>query len=52
MNTIFKDELDAFISVYLDDILVFSKIEEEHLQHVQIALEKLRKAKLYARLHK
>ena len=52
MNTIFKNELDAFVSVYLDDILVFSKTEEEHLQHVQIALEKLRKAKLYARLHK
>ena len=34
MNTIFKDELDAFVSVYLDDILVFSETEEEHLQHV------------------
>ena len=52
MNNIFKDELDTFISVYLDDILVFSRTVEEHLQHVRIALEKLRKAKLYARLHK
>ena len=52
MNTIFKDELDAFVSVYLDDILVFSETEEEHLQHVRVALERLREAKLFARLHK
>ena len=52
MNTIFKDELDAFVSVYLDDILVFSEMEEEHLQHVRVALERLREAKLFARLHK
>lgn len=42
MNTIFKDEPNIFISIYLDDILVISKIEE-HLQYVHIALEKLRK---------
>ena len=51
-NNTFKDELDTFISVYLDDILVFSRTVEEHLKHVHIALEKLRKAKTYGRLHK
>ena len=52
MNTIFKDEPNAFVSVYFDDILVFSEMEEEHLQHVRVALERLREAKLFARLHK
>ena len=52
MNTIFKDELDAFVSVYLDDVSVFSETEEEHLQHVRVALERLWEAKLFARLHK
>ena len=52
MNTIFKDELDAFILVYLDDILIFSQTLQEHISHIRQALEKLREAKLYARLHK
>ena len=52
MNTIFKEELGAFVSVYLDNILVFSEMQEEHLQHVRVALEGLREAKLFARLHK
>ena len=50
MNIIFKDEVDAFFSLELDDILVFSSTDAEHLQHVRIAMEKLGKAKLYARL--
>ena len=52
MNEIFKDELDSFVLVYLDDILIFSKTLEDHIQHIRRALEKLREAKLYARLHK
>ena len=52
MNTIFKDELDDFILVYLDDILIFSQTLQEHISHIRQALEKLREAKLYARLHK
>ena len=52
MHTIFKNELDAFVSIYLDDILVFSETKEDHLQHVRVALERLQKAKLFARLHK
>ena len=38
--------------VYLDDILIFSKTLQEHIQHIRQALEKLRKAQLYAGLHK
>ena len=52
MNTIFKEELDAFVLVYLDDILIFSQTLQEHISHIRRALEKLRAAKLYARLHK
>ena len=52
MNNIFKEELDAFMLVYLDDILIFSKTLQEHIHHIRKALEKLRTAKLYARLHK
>ena len=52
MNKVFEKELDAFILVYLDDILVFSKMKEEHLEHIRIALERLRDPKIYTRLHK
>ena len=52
MNSIFKEELDTFVLVYLDDILIFSQTLQEHIRHIRKALEKLRQAKLYARLHK
>ena len=52
MNSLFKEDLDDFVLVYLDDILVFSTTLEEHIRHIRKALEKLRTAKLYARLHK
>ena len=52
MNEVFKEELNDFILVYLDDILIFSKTMEEHIQHIRQALEKLRDGKLYACLHK
>ena len=38
MNKVFAKELDAFILVYLDDILVFSQTQEEHLEHIRTAL--------------
>ena len=52
MNSLFKEELDDYVLVYLDDILVFSSTLEEHIAHIRKALERLRSAKLYARLHK
>ena len=52
MNEIFKEELDDFVLVYLDDILIFSRTLQEHILHIHRALEKLRKAPLYARLQK
>ena len=47
MNILFKEELDNFIVAYLDDILIFSKTLEEHIQHIIRALEKLRDARLH-----
>ena len=47
MNSVFQNELDHFVLVYLDDIMIFSKTLEEHRLHVRHVLEKLRKHKLY-----
>ena len=52
MNEIFKKEINSFVLVYLDDILIHSRSEEEHWEHLAHELEKLRRAKLYGRLHK
>ena len=52
MNQIFSEELDTFVLVYLDDIFIFSNTLQEHIQHIRRTLERLREAKIYARLHK
>ena len=52
MNYIFMDYLDKFVVVYPDDILIFSKNEEEHAEHLRLVLEKLREHQLYAKFSK
>ena len=52
MNDIFREHLDDFVVIYLDDILIFSKNEGEHEKHVRLVLEKLRERGLYAKLEK
>ncbi|KAL8090813.1 hypothetical protein AgCh_040034 [Apium graveolens] len=52
MNRVFKQYLDKFVIVFIDDILIYSKMEEEHIEHLRISLEILRKEKLYAKFSK
>ena len=52
MNSVFMLELDKFVVVFIDDILIYSKNDEEHAQHFQIVLSRLREHKLYAKLSK
>jgi hypothetical protein len=42
MNKVFMDELDKFMVVFIDDILVYSSTVEEHEQHLRVVLERLR----------
>jgi hypothetical protein len=49
MNKVFMKYLDKFVMVFIDDILVFSKTEEEHEVHLRLVLEKLRGHQLYAK---
>ncbi|GET52812.1 retroviral-like aspartic protease 1 [Rhizophagus irregularis DAOM 181602=DAOM 197198] len=52
MNKIFKEYLDKFMNVYIDDIIIYSKNWNEHLQHIKIVLEELRKANMMLKLKK
>jgi hypothetical protein len=52
MNKVFMDELDKFVVVFIDDILIYSKSMQEHEQHLRVVLEKLRAHKLYAKFSK
>ncbi|WVZ89084.1 hypothetical protein U9M48_035538 [Paspalum notatum var. saurae] len=49
MNSVFMNELDKFVVVFIDDILVYSKNEKEHEEHLRIVLSRLREHKLYAK---
>ncbi|KAK2450171.1 hypothetical protein QL285_009303 [Trifolium repens] len=48
INRIFHSFLDKFVVVFIDDILVYSKNEEEHVEHLRLVLQVLRESKLYA----
>ena len=52
MNSVFNKYLDKFVLVLLDDILTYSKNEEEHEEHLRLTLKLLREHKLYAKLSK
>ena len=52
MNRIFGRHLNKFVCVYLDDILIFSRTEEEHLKHLRMVLELLRQHELKAKMRK
>jgi hypothetical protein len=52
MNGVFREYLDKFVIVFLDDIIIYSKSEEEHEQHLRMVLKVLREHQLYAKLRK
>jgi hypothetical protein len=52
MNKVFMEYLDKFVVVFIDDILVFSRSEEEHEEHLRLVLQKLREHQLYAKFSK
>jgi hypothetical protein len=52
MNKVFMDELDKFVVVFIDDILIYSSTAEEHEQYLRVVLEKLRQNQLYAKFSK
>jgi hypothetical protein len=52
MNSVFMTELDKFVVVFIDDILIYSKNEKEHAKHFQIVLQHLRDHKLYVKFSK
>jgi hypothetical protein len=50
MNKLFMEYWDKFVVVFIDDILVYSKNEEEHTKHLHLVLQKSREHQLYAKL--
>jgi hypothetical protein len=52
MNKVFMKFLDKFVVVLIDDILVYSKTEEEHAEHLRLVLGTLREHQLYAKFSK
>ena len=52
MNWVFSQFLDLFVIVFIDDILVYSKSEEDHANHLRIIVQTIKDHKLYAKFSK
>jgi hypothetical protein len=52
MNKVFMEYLDRFVVVFIDDILIYSKNDSDHEEHLQMVLRKLRDNQLYAKYSK
>ncbi|GKG08080.1 putative reverse transcriptase domain-containing protein, partial [Tanacetum coccineum] len=52
MNRVCKPYMDKFVIVFIDDILIYSKDEKEHEEHLKAILELLKKEQLYAKFSK
>ena len=52
MNRVFKQYLHLFIIVFIDDILIYSRSEEEHVSHLRVVLQTLKERQLFAKFSK
>ena len=52
MNRVFKNYLDSFVTVFIDDILVYSKNQGEHMHHLRVVFQFLKKHHLFAMYRK
>jgi hypothetical protein len=52
MDKVFIEYLDKFAMLFIDDILIYSRSEERHEEHLRLVLQKLREHRLYAKLSK
>jgi hypothetical protein len=52
MNGVFLEYLDKFVQVFIDDILIYSRMMEEHDEHLRLVLQCLQEYKLYGKLSK
>jgi hypothetical protein len=52
MNKVFMEYLDKFVVVFIDDVLIYSRSDEEHEEHLRKVLDRLREHQLYAKFSK
>jgi cell fate regulator YaaT (PSP1 superfamily) len=52
MNKVIMEYLDKFVVVFIDDILIYSKNENEHTEHLHVVLQKIIEHQLYTKLSK
>ena len=52
MNKMFKHYLDLYVIIFIDDILIYSRSEEEHASHLRVVLQTLKDRQLFAKFSK
>ena len=52
MNSVFMPELDKFVVIFIDDILIYFENEADHVEHLRVVLSRLREHKLYVKFSK
>ena len=52
MNRVFQCDLDSFIVVFIDDLLVYLKNEDDHMNHLRVVLQVLKENQLFSKYNK